>query len=167
MPLAKLRQRAMVGMFVGCQVAIRDILVGLRLDLARAVAPDHRTHRWPQDPRHPPHPPESALNASLAANRAGMALVAAPGSHPRIESTFPWPHLKPKHPMEKLLCLVLLKNPFPTLLVQSIANHEQDDLYQPGAPSLPHHHQRCGSCGRSHPDFVDCRPFRRHVERCP
>src|SRR5271166_3837717 len=83
--------------------------------LAPARPFPHRTHRWPQDPRHPPHPPENVLNAFLAANHAGRAGVAAPGSHPRIESTFPWPHLKPKHPMEKLLCLVLLlKNLFPT-----------------------------------------------------
>src|SRR5271166_4806772 len=39
---------------------------------------------------------------------------AAPGSHPRIEKTFPWPHLNPQHPLEKLLCLVLLQNLFPT-----------------------------------------------------
>src|SRR5271157_5401346 len=83
-----------------------------QLALARPFP--HRTHRWPQDPGHPPHPPESALNAFPVANHVGTAGVAAPGSHPRSESTFPWPHLNPIHPLEKLLCLVLLQNLFPT-----------------------------------------------------
>src|ERR1035437_8408613 len=39
MPFAKFRQRTMVGMFVDRQVSKRYILVGLRLDLARTVAP--------------------------------------------------------------------------------------------------------------------------------
>src|SRR5580704_9218753 len=39
MPLAKFRQRTMVGMFLDRQVSKRYILVGLRLDLARTVAP--------------------------------------------------------------------------------------------------------------------------------
>jgi hypothetical protein len=53
MPTAKLCQRAMVGMFVGRQVPKPYILVGLRLDLARAVVPDAVAveqhpyhHRW-------------------------------------------------------------------------------------------------------------------------
>src|SRR5208337_2376647 len=54
--------------------------------------PSSSAHRWPQDPRHPPHPPESALNAFPVANHAGTAVVATPGSRPRIEKTFPWPH---------------------------------------------------------------------------
>src|SRR5271157_1735089 len=48
--LAELRQRAMVGMFVGRQVPKRDLFVGLRLDLARAVAP-----RAVAVQQHPPH----------------------------------------------------------------------------------------------------------------
>src|SRR5664279_3969345 len=81
--------------------------------LARPHPFPHRTRRWPQDPGHPPPPPESVLNAFLAANHAAKAAAAAPGSHPRSESTFPWPHLNPIRPLEKLLCLVLLQNLFP------------------------------------------------------
>src|ERR1022692_4199900 len=83
-----------------------------RLALARLFP--HRTHRQPQDPGHPPHPPESVLSAFLAANHAGTAGVAAPGSHPRIESTFPWPHLKPKHPHGKTVMFGASQNLFPT-----------------------------------------------------
>src|ERR1035437_1196893 len=74
--------------------------------LAHARPSRHRNHRWPQAPRRPPHPPESVLNAFLAANHAVRAVVAAPDSHPPTESTFPWLHLKPKYPLDKLLCLV-------------------------------------------------------------
>ena len=113
MPFPKLRQRAVVRMFVRRQVAKPNIFVRRRLYLARAVdplavavqspapsSPAHtppvparlfpRTkHRSPQDPRPQPPPPRSAPNASPVANHAARGGATESGPDRRNEWHFP------------------------------------------------------------------------------
>src|SRR5271157_3535133 len=57
--------------------------------------------------------------------------VAAPGSHPRSESTFPWPHLNPKTPSGKVVMFGASAESIPDRLLET----QYSPVVKPSFPS--------------------------------